>query len=135
MNGYNLYVIYSFKRIWQSSDSSLEFDVWWLDLFEQSSQDLCFARTWIWTCIAKRDVVIWCFEEYLDLSSKCYWRTLMGCFGLIQRASFFSDFKRRWNRLKNSLRESLLAWRGRESFLALRESLEENLYLPESFLF
>jgi len=34
MNEYNLYVIYSFKRIRQSFDSSLGFDVWWLDLFE-----------------------------------------------------------------------------------------------------
>ena len=62
---YNLHVKYSFKRIRQSSDSSIGFDIWWLDLFEKSSQDLCFARTWIWAYIAKQDLMIWCFEEYI----------------------------------------------------------------------
>jgi hypothetical protein len=49
----------------QSSDSSPGFDIWWLDLFEKLSQDLCFARMQIWACIVKQDLMSWCFEECL----------------------------------------------------------------------
>jgi len=58
MIGYNLYLKYSFKRIRQSSDSSIGFDILWLDLFVKWSQDLCFARTRILLCIAKWDLMI-----------------------------------------------------------------------------
>jgi len=47
MTEYNPYLKYSFKRIKQSSNSPLGFDIWWLNLFvksNKSNQDLCFAR-------------------------------------------------------------------------------------------
>jgi hypothetical protein len=78
----NLYLKYFFKRIRQSSDSSLEFDIWWLDLFVKSIQDLCFARTRIWTCITKQDLMMWYFEEYLWFVFKVLLKNSYGEFKL-----------------------------------------------------
>ena len=78
----NLYLKYFFKRIRQSSDSSLGFDIWWLDLFVKSIQDLCFARTRIWTCITKQDLMMWYFEEYLWFVFKVLLKNSYGEFRL-----------------------------------------------------
>jgi len=78
----NLYLIFFFKRIRQSSDSSLGFDIWWLDLFVKSIQDLCFARTRIWTCITKQDLMMWYFEEYLWFVFKVLLKNSYGEFRL-----------------------------------------------------
>jgi hypothetical protein len=78
----NLYLNFFFKRIRQSSDSSLGFDIWWLDLFVKSIQDLCFARTRIWTCITKQDLMMWYFEEYLWFVFKVLLKNSYGEFRL-----------------------------------------------------
>jgi hypothetical protein len=78
----NLYLKYFFKRIRQSSDSSLGFDIWWLDLFVKSIQDLCFARTRIWTCITKQDLMMWYFEKYLWFVFKVLLKNSYGEFRL-----------------------------------------------------
>jgi len=44
MTRYNCYLKYSYKKIKQLSNSSLRFDMWWVDLFIKLSKDLCFAR-------------------------------------------------------------------------------------------
>ena len=43
---------------------------------------MCFARTRIWACIAKRDLVIWCFEEYLWFVFKVLLKNSYGAFRL-----------------------------------------------------
>ena len=43
---------------------------------------MCFARTRIWACIAKRDLVIWCFEEYLWFVFKVLLKKSYGTFRL-----------------------------------------------------
>jgi len=78
----SLYLNFFFKRITQSSDSSLGFDIWWLDLFVKSIQDLCFARTRIWTCITKQDLMMWYFEEYLWFVFKVLLKNSYGEFRL-----------------------------------------------------
>jgi hypothetical protein len=78
----NLYLNFFFKRIRQSSDSSLGFDIWWLDLFVKSIQDLCFARTRIWTCITKQDLMMWYFEKYLWFVFKVLLKNSYGEFRL-----------------------------------------------------
>jgi hypothetical protein len=78
----SLYLNFFFKRIRQSSDSSLGFDIWWLDLFVKSIQDLCFARTRIWTCITKQDLMMWYFEEYLWFVFKVLLKNSYGEFRL-----------------------------------------------------
>jgi hypothetical protein len=78
----NLYLKYFFKRIRQSSDSFLGFDIWWLDLFVKSIQDLCFARTRIWTCITKQDLMMWYVEKYLWFVFKVLLKNSYGEFRL-----------------------------------------------------
>jgi hypothetical protein len=92
-----------------------------------------------WPCCRHNFVHLICLQSIVE-------ELLWGVLAWSNKAFFFVDFKHRWRRLDNSLRESFLTWkererelpylkrereRERESFLAWRDCLEGNLYLPE----
>ena len=64
---------------------------------------------WIWACIAKRDMVIWCFEEYLWLVFKVLLKNSYGVFwlDLIEFCSLMTSSMDEWG-LRTFERVSLL---------------------------
>jgi len=135
MNGYNLYVIYSFKK----NMAILWFFPWiW-----------CMVTWFIWV-IKPRFVLcknanlgVYCEARFDDLM---LWRVPLirlqsvfeelfwGVLAWSNRASFFVDFKRRWRRLENSLRELPCLKRERErarASLLAELVLKKIFYLPD----
>ena len=118
----------------------LQSEIWWFDAlkstFDVSSK--CFWRTLMGRLgliqQSQRDLVIWCFKEYLWFVFEVLLKNSYRAFKLDPtelRSLYTSSVDEGGLR---TLWESFLAWRERESesFLACRACLEGNLYLPES---
>jgi hypothetical protein len=128
-----------FRRILQSK-------IWWFDALKSTfdSSSKCCWRTLmgrlglIQQSLARfSDLMLW---KYLWFIFKVLLKNYYGAFRLDPtELRFFVDFKRRWRRLENSLRELTCLERERErereSFLTWRACLEENLIISPGIPF